>query len=803
MRFTPLVLPALLVAVVCAAPACVAEPPPRDDDRLADQVREAIRAGKKYLRQMEAGRGNLEKGDDAHGIPAIEAAAAFPGGLTALATFALLTAGASPGDGEEMTREEKDVKEMVNRCLAYLRGVPQEQTYVVALQTMVYAAAGQTQDKDRIQKNVDWLLRARHYETDLKGQRRLKGWSYQMAGAEADNSNTQYALLGLHEGKAAGAKIDRKAWEEIREFYTRHTEDNVGRVLSYQNWGYKNGNSPIPTMTASALCGMVIAGMDLNAGRETLRADGTADRCGVYEEDEHVANALKLIGRQMPHAPQDFNTMPHTYYYLYSIERAGRLSGQRFLGGVDWYRLGCRYLVGRQNKADGSWSGEGHPVIATSFALLFLAKGRTPVLMSKLVHGPGEDWNNDRNDARNLTAFASAELFRKRPLAWQVFDVRAAPEEDLDRLTADLLQSPIVYFNGHHAPQFREGEEKLLQKYVENGGFILAEACCGRDEFKEGFPALMARLFPEKLQRLKAGHPIWTASGLYRSDPDKYELWGINQGCKTVIVFSPQDLSCRWESNNLNDPEVRSAFELGANIIAYATGMEPPKPRLTQMTVLKDDSEKKTPRGYLKVAQLRHDGDWRPAPQAMPNLMLEMRKLGLDVAVQTEEVRPLDRDFVTFKFLYLHGRREFDFAREEQKRLRFNLETGGLLLADACCGSREFDQGFRRLMKEMYPDRPLEAIPLNDDLFGEELNGTPITTVRCRRTGPDGRPEPGYRSVPPQLEGIKVNGRWAVIYSKYDIGCALENHPSVDCLGHDHPSAVQLARAAVLYAMRR
>jgi Domain of unknown function (DUF4159) len=795
MRFTPLILLVLLVAVVCAAPARVAEPPRRDDDRLADQVREAIAAGKKYLRQAEAGSGNLER--------SVEGNAVFPGGLTALATFALLTSGASPGDGEEMTREEKDVKDMVNRCLTYLRGVPPEQTYVVALQTMVYAAAGQTQDKDRIQKNVDWLLRARHYETDLKGQRRLKGWSYQMGGTDSDNSNTQYALLGLHEGKAAGARIDPKAWEEIREYYTRHTEDNQGRVLSYVNWGYKNGNSPIPTMTASALCGMVIAGMDLNAGRETLRPDGTADRCGVYEEDEHLANALKLIGRQMPHSPQDFNSMPHTYYYLYSIERAGRLSGQRFLGGVDWYRLGCRYLVDRQNKADGSWLGEGHSIIATSFALLFLAKGRTPVLMSKLVHGPGQDWNNDRNDARNLTAFASAELFRKKPLAWQVFDVRSAPEEDLDRLTADLLQSPIVYFNGHHTPQFREGEEKLLQKYVENGGFILAEACCGRDEFKQGFPALMARLFPEKLQRLKAGHPIWTASGLYRSDPDKYELWGINMGCKTVIVFSPQDLSCRWESNNLNDPEVRSAFELGANIIAYATGMEPPKPRLTQMAVLKDDSEKKTPRGYLKVAQLRHDGDWRPAPQAMPNLMLEMRKLGLDVALQTEEVRPLDRDFVTFKFLYLHGRRDFGFASEEQKRLRFNLETGGLLLADACCGSKEFDQGFRQLMKEMYPDRPLEAIPLNDDLFGEELNGTPITTVHCRRTGPDGRPESGYRSVPPQLEGIKVNGRWAVIYSKYDIGCALENHPSVDCLGHDHASAVQLARAAVLYAMRR
>ena len=58
-------------------------------------------------------------------------------------------------------------------------------------------------------------------------------------------------------------------------------------------------------------------------------------------------------------------------------------------------------------------------------------------------------------------------------------------------------------------------------------------------------------------------------------------------------------------------------------------------------------------------------------------------------------------------------------------------------------------------------------------------------------------------SGPPQLEGIKIGGRWAVIYSKYDIGCALERHQSPDCLGHDYESAKTLARAVVLYAMRQ
>ena len=76
-----------------------------------------------------------------------------------------------------------------------LRIIPPSKTYVVALQTMVFAQAGDGQDRERIQRNVDWLVKT-------KG---VNGWSY---GGEKtglpDNSNTQYALLGLHEGIVAG-----------------------------------------------------------------------------------------------------------------------------------------------------------------------------------------------------------------------------------------------------------------------------------------------------------------------------------------------------------------------------------------------------------------------------------------------------------------------------------------------------------------------------------------------------------------------------------------------------------------------
>jgi hypothetical protein len=50
------------------------------------------------------------------------------------------------------------------------------------------------------------------------------------------------------------------------------------------------------------------------------------------------------------------------------------------------------------------------------------------------------------------------------------------------------------------------------------------------------------------------------------------------------------------------------------------------------------------------------------------------------------------------------------------------------------------------------------------------------------------------------LEGIKLNGHWAVIYSKYDLGCALERHQGLDCKGYTLDSALRIAVNIVIYA---
>src|SRR5260370_41711187 len=114
---------------------------------------------------------------------------------------------------------------------------------------------------------------------------------------------------------------------------------------------------------------------------------------------------------------------------------------------------------------------------------------------------------------------------------------------------------------------------------------------------------------------------------------------------------------------------------------------------------------------------------------------------GRNVALNTRSIYALHENVVDSRFLSMHGRVKFKVAtKDELKTLRFHLEeNGALLLADACCGSEDFDESFRRLIAALWPDKKLEPIPLTDELYSKELNGVAITQVRCRREGPDGK----------------------------------------------------------------
>ena len=653
-----------------------------------EEVEESIKRGVRYLKETQRPDGSWHDADaEAHT------------GTTSLVTLALLTAG------------EPVKSKTISDSLRYLREFTPEQlknTYSVSLQTMVFAAAQPERDQVKIAANVAWLERAQ-----IKIADRVEwpgSWTYsEFKARPGDNSNTQYALLGLNAAAEVGVPVRAEVWALSRAYFEKFQRHDG-------SWAYTaDAQSPATaSMTCAGISSLVIAGLKRYQGQEYLDGDRIVD-CGKGALNANLARATNWLAQHF-FVGQNLNAgQQWKYYYLYGLERAGRLTGQRFFGQHDWYREGAEELVHDQDDLQGWWRGIGFEddrVVATSFAILYLAKGRSPVLMNKLVHAPRGDWNNDADDVRNMVNFVSRDW--KHLVTWQVVDPNVASVQD-------LLQAPILFLNGHLAPEFTAEAKRNLRDYVEQGGFILGEACCGRTEFDKGFRKLLEEVFPEpeyKLHPLLDDHAVWRSKHILK--PEIHPLWGIEHGCRTVVIYSPDDLSCYWNQweGNPGNAAVVKAMRVGQNIVDYATGRELPADKLTVREV-RDFRPEAAKRGALQIAKLKHAGDWNVAPLAVPNLMTSIRDtLKLDVVISHRELSPRDPNLVNYPLVYIHGRASLSFPKEDLAILRKHLDPGGgTLFADAACGSPAFDDAFRKLVAEMLPDSPLVPIPRDDEIY--------------------------------------------------------------------------------------
>lgn len=733
-------------------------------DVTREEVERAIRDGVAYLKEHQRDDGSWPDVDnEAHT------------GSTGLVTLALLTAG-EPVNSPHITR-----------ALNFLRKFSADDlrsTYAISLQTMVFAAAQPERDRVRITDNVAWLERSQIQPGDMINW--AGSWTYSHIKARhGDNSNTQYALLALHAASEVGVQVKPEVWALSRQYWEQCQRPDG-------SWGYtpESGQPSTASMTCAGISSLIITGLKRYQGQEFLQGETIRD-CGKGGINTNVQRSLDWMANHF-FVGQNYNYRQQwKYYYLYGLERSGRLTGQRYFGEHDWYRAGAEELVHQQDKLSGAWTGahfEADKLVATSFSILFLAKGRAPVLINKLRHGPPGDWNLDVDDVRNLVGRVSQTW--KHLLTWQVVDPNRASVED-------MLQAPIVWFSGHSAPIFDEAGKKNLRDYVEQGGFIFADACCGREEFDKGFRALMKEIFPEKefaLRTLSPEHAVWRAR--HDIDPETTTLLGIEHGCRTVVIYSPADLSCYWNQseNSPNNTAVKKAIMIGENVVDYATGRELPADKLTARVVT-DFRAEAPKRGALHIAKLRHAGDWNVAPLAIPNLMDALRKppLNFDVVLTHKEVLPSDPNLVYHPLLYIHGRAALTFGKDDLGHLRRHLDPGrGTIFADSACGSVPFDTAFRRFVAELLPNNPMVPIPHNDEIYTEKV-GFDLAHVQYSKAAGGGQDFP-------QLEGVKLNGRWAIIYSKYDIGCALERHQGLDCKGYSYESALKIAANIVIYA---
>ncbi len=784
-----------IVSLTAAALAVAAAPDGFAEDLSAHRVKAAIDLAKRYLAGMQRRDGAWDwGGNDEHEI-----------GITSLALLSLLNAGEAPDQGP------------VLRGLNYLRRIDVSEkpklNYDASLMLMALCAAKRPDDLPQI---TALAQRLEKNQFDIKTDRGKDygGWGYtaRLAGTP-DTSNSQYAILGLREAAEYGVPVSREVWNRAQEYWLRQQNPDGG-------WGYREMNST-GSMTVAGLSSLSII-QQMLVSDDGVSPDGIPPCCRENMDDAAIERGARWMGNHFAagHNPGNAGWL---MYYLYGLERAGRLTGLRFFGEHDWYREGAGFLLEGQDPNVGYWKGTGQfeersPVLATSFSLLFLSKGLAPVLINKLKFGPrqpvknleiiGNDWNRHPRDVRNLVDALSGTKGWPGLLTTQELDLpRAAAGRNVDA----LLQAPVLLITCKDFPELLPEELKLLKDYVQNGGFIFGIAACDPAEFEPGFRELVRQILPpgeNELKPLSPEHPVFRSE--YNLQNLGVELLGADTGCRTAIIYSPEDLGCYWQYLVRHAPPNRNpnltanvlrTMKIGTNVIAYATGREIlNKLEMPQLTV--QNAEQQIERGLLQIAQIRHAGAWNAAPRALRNLLNALNQTaGVAVSNQSRDLLLSDPQIYNFPLIYMHGRQQFQLNKQERERLREYLENGGVLFADACCGAKLFDKSFRELMEQVFPKIMLERIPLEHELFSE-ANGQDVRRLKRRVIeGAVNDAAAQIRELEAVVEGIELDGRYAVIYSKYDLSCALERQSTIQCEGYTSEDAVKLATNIVLYAI--
>jgi uncharacterized protein DUF4159 len=773
---------AILTVVAIVAPCPVLAQKPANNPIDAAQVMSAIERGVAFLKQDQQVRGRWGE------VPG------YDGGVTALCTLALINSGVPVDDPA------------VQESLAHLRGLEPDKTYTIALQTMVLCAAEPKRDMLLIRRNVKWLEEHQITEGPRKG-----AWSY--PGPGGDNSNAQFAVLALYDAQRVGVDVSRETWIMAAEYW-RSTQNDDG------SWGYVPGDAGTGSMTCAGIGGLAVSSAALESGDATVEGDRVLC-CRPHDVDDKLDRAIQWLAT---HFSVTHNPRPAAggqaclYYYLYGLERAGRLTARRFIGEHDWYREGAEFLVREQDTLShfwkGSWYFEREPRISTAMALLFLSKGRRPIVMAKIKYGAADEWTQHRRDAAHLTEYT--EEAWGLGLTYQVMDPAKASVED-------LLQAPVLYISGSQAPDLLPHAKKL-RDYVDRGGFIFAEACCSdSSRFDAAFQQLMKAVFPEpeyKLQSIPPGHPVWRMQDIVRPDsPYAGHLYGVEYGCRTCVVYCDQDLSCYWELARPGQwnhypasvvEHIGDALAVGINVLTYATNREPKgKEQSFETPNAGEIASGETSRGIIEIAKLRHGGGCNDAPGALLNLLRTATQgdLKLQVRAAHDLINISDASLFKYHLAFMHGRYDFHLTEAERTQLREYLERGGTLLADSICASKAFTDALRKELAASLPGHNLARIPANDPIFTNAFGGYDIRSVSLRdpQAAADGKQPIAarVRQVEPQLEGIQLGGRWAVIFSPYDISCALESHEAIGCRGYTQQDAARIALNVLLYSLNQ
>jgi len=167
----------------------------------------------------------------------------------------------------------------------------------------------------------------------------------------------------------------------------------------------------------------------------------------------------------------------------------------------------------------------------------------------------------------------------------------------------------------------------------------------------------------------------------------------------------------------------------------------------------------------IVIGRLHYDGggDWYANPSSLPNLLAAVRERTDLHTASRERVVTLDSPTLwEVPYLYMTGHGNVRLSDGDLVTLRRYLLQGGFLHADDNYG---MDEALRRELDRLFPDRPLEEVPLDHPIYNliyQFPRGVPKVHEH------DGKPAQGF--------GIFLDGRLALFYTyQSDLGDGWED----------------------------
>jgi hypothetical protein len=164
------------------------------------------------------------------------------------------------------------------------------------------------------------------------------------------------------------------------------------------------------------------------------------------------------------------------------------------------------------------------------------------------------------------------ELSRQAGLVAKI-EENIALEKDLKRYT-------MIYLTGKGRFELSAEQQTTLGRFLQSGGVILGEGCAEAQEetqskaareFGLAFNQLATQL-QRKLEMVKRGHPVLSSNSVFSEVPQGAELGMLLEGGN--MIYSGSDYGCAWQgghqAKSLSRDIIRSSFEMGVNIVAYA-----------------------------------------------------------------------------------------------------------------------------------------------------------------------------------------------------------------------------------------